>query len=102
MGQGRMGETEEHERHRGLDEMGGVTVLYFAGARDAAGKKREVVSLEGETTAGDLLDRLLRDYPKLRPMKGTIRLSINQEVVDASTQVAEGDEVGVLPPVAGG
>ncbi|MDG6911388.1 MAG: MoaD/ThiS family protein [Nitrososphaerota archaeon] len=82
--------------------MGSVTVLYFAGARDAVGKRREVVNLEGKSTAGDLLDRLLREYPRLRPMKATIRLSINQEVVDASAPVADGDEVGVLPPVAGG
>ncbi|MDG6941450.1 MAG: MoaD/ThiS family protein [Nitrososphaerota archaeon] len=82
--------------------MGGVTVLYFAGARDAVGKKREVVNLEGETSAGELLDRLLRDYPKLRPMKATIRLSINQEVVSSTARVADGDEIGILPPVAGG
>ncbi len=82
--------------------MGAVTVLYFAGARDAVGKKREVLSLEGRPSAGDFLDRLLRDNPKLRPMKATIRLSINQEVVDASAPVADGDEVGILPPVAGG
>jgi molybdopterin converting factor subunit 1 len=79
-----------------------VTVLYFAGARDAVGKKREVVNLEGETSAGELLDRLLRDYPKLRPMKATIRLSINQEVVSSTARVADGDEIGILPPVAGG
>ncbi|MDG6914274.1 MAG: MoaD/ThiS family protein [Nitrososphaerota archaeon] len=79
-----------------------MTVLYFAGARDAVGKKREVVNLEGETSAGELLDRLLRDYPKLRPMKATIRLSINQEVVSSTARVADGDEIGILPPVAGG
>ncbi|MDG6903889.1 MAG: MoaD/ThiS family protein [Nitrososphaerota archaeon] len=82
--------------------MGSVTVLYFAGARDAVGKKREVVRLDGLSTAGDFLDRLLRDYPRLRPMKATIRLSVNHEVVDASAPVADGDEIGVLPPVAGG
>jgi molybdopterin synthase catalytic subunit len=82
--------------------VGSVTVLYFAGARDAVGKQREVMNLKGQSTAGDLLDCLLRDYPRLRPMKATIRLSINREVVDASAPVTDGDEIGVLPPVAGG
>ena len=82
--------------------MGTVTVLYFAGARDAVGKKREAFGLDGKTTAGRLLDCLAAAHPALGRMKGSVRISVNQEVVEASAPVAEGDEVGILPPVAGG
>lgn len=82
--------------------MGTVTVLYFAGARDAVGKKREAVGLEGKTTAGKLFDRLAAEHPGLGQMKRSVRISVNQEVVEASAPVVEGDEVGILPPVAGG
>lgn len=82
--------------------MGTVTVLYFASAGDAVGKRKELVGLEGRTTAGEILDWVVRKHPGLRPMKGSVRLSVNQEVVELSAPVGDGDEVGVLPPVAGG
>ena len=82
--------------------MGKLTVLYFASARDLVGKPRESLELKGRTTAGEVLDRIVREHPGLRPMRGSIRLSVNHEIADTRTQVDDGDEIGVLPPVAGG
>jgi molybdopterin converting factor subunit 1 len=79
-----------------------VTVLYFASARDSAGRKSEEFSIEGKQTAGGLLEQIVRRHPALTPMKGSVRLSINHELADLRVKVRDGDEVGVLPPVAGG
>jgi molybdopterin synthase catalytic subunit len=97
-----LGQAEEHERDRRLTRLGSVTVLYFAGARDVVGKRRESIQLEGRATARELLDLIIREHPGLRIMRDSIRLSVNQEIVGLSSSVNEGDELGILPPVAGG
>ncbi|MDV3277089.1 MAG: MoaD/ThiS family protein [Nitrososphaerales archaeon] len=82
--------------------MARATVLYFASARDLVGRKNEELSFEGNPTAGALLERIVSAHPALMPMKSSIRLSVNHELVDSDAAVGDGDEVGVLPPVAGG
>jgi molybdopterin synthase catalytic subunit len=77
-------------------------VLYFASARDAAGTPKEVLSLKTQTTAGDLLDAVVAAHPVLGKIKASLRISVNREVVPSSRLVRDGDEVGILPPVAGG
>ncbi len=56
---------------------------------------------EGLTT-GDLLQRLVSDYPKLAGCAPTIRLAVNEEYASASQALANGDEVAFIPPVSGG
>ncbi len=82
--------------------MGKVKVLYFAGARDAAGRQIELLDIDGQTTVEGILGQLVLLHPALRALTRSLRLSVNQEVAEAGTRVKDGDEVGVLPPVAGG
>jgi molybdopterin synthase catalytic subunit len=79
-----------------------VAVLYFASARDVVGKRRELVEVAAGTTVGEILDRIVREHPGLRQIRESIRISVNREVADSTTLVSDGDEIGVLPPVAGG
>jgi molybdopterin converting factor subunit 1 len=101
MDQGRVGEAEEHERHRGLARTL-VKVLYFAAARDIARTRDEGVSLRDGATLEDLASEVVRLHPQLSSMKRSVRFSVNLEVANPSAKLSEGDEVGVLPPVAGG
>lgn len=82
--------------------MARIKVVYFAGARDVVEKRTEFIETEGRSTAGTVLKHLARLHPGLKPMIGSLRLSINDEVAEAGDRVKDGDEVGVLPPVAGG
>lgn len=66
------------------------------------GKQSEFVTVGGATTVGALVDKLVSTYPRLSPMRSSIRLSVNQEIVGSGSPINDGDEVGVLPPVAGG
>jgi len=79
-----------------------VKVLYFATARDAAGKQSESIELPGHATVEDILAQVVQSHPRMLPLKGSIRVSVNRELADAKAEVEDGDEVGVLPPVAGG
>lgn len=81
---------------------GKVRVLYFANARDATGKQLETVQLDSSITAGELLDRIVESHPGLKPLRSSLRLSVNREVATDDLRVRDGDEVAVLPPVAGG
>jgi len=79
-----------------------VRVLYFAAAQDLTSRKSEQMELARESTLGSLAAEILRAHPALKLLRGSIRFSVNLEVVDEDTALREGDEVGVLPPVAGG
>jgi len=79
-----------------------VRVLYFAIARDATGRNSETVQLDSSISAGELLNRIVESHPALGPLRSALRLSVNRELVSEDRRVHDGDEVAVLPPVAGG
>jgi molybdopterin converting factor small subunit len=49
-----------------------------------------------------LAEEIMRMHPGLRKMQRSVRFSVNAEVVGPGKELREGDEVGVLPTVAGG
>ena len=79
-----------------------IRVLAFAGARDAIGVAELSLSLAGPTTARALLERLCREHPPLAPYAGSLRLAVNGAYAAWDDPVADGDEVAIIPPVAGG
>jgi molybdopterin converting factor subunit 1 len=79
-----------------------IRVLYFAHARDSAGRAAETFMLEKPTTTEELLKRIVEAHPKLAELKSSIRMSVNRELATESILVRDGDEVALLPPVAGG
>ena len=78
-----------------------VTVLLFASYADALGKSSIQVDVAPGSTVRDILGALAA-------MPGGDRLppkplvAINEEYASASTALHGGDEVAVIPPVAGG
>ena len=79
-----------------------VRVLAFAGVRDVVGAVELDLPLPASATAGAVLDDLIAAHPGLAPYRGCVRLAVNGAYVDASDRVASGDEVAIIPPVAGG
>jgi molybdopterin converting factor small subunit len=72
----------------------------FASAREAAGTGRDVV--DGATVA-DVLAAAVNRYGRgFADVLSTARVWVNGEPADATTAVADADEVAVLPPVSGG
>jgi len=80
-----------------------VQVEYFAAARELCGTRQEALSLPAEAATGtSLMNLIAHKHPALAPVLSRMRLAVNGELVNESVRLADGDEVGVLPPVAGG
>lgn len=78
-------------------------VLYFAAARDAAGRAEETVDLPPEVdTVGAFVEWLMHHRPGLEPHRGSVRIARNETLAPREDRLAEGDVLAVLPPSAGG
>ena len=78
-----------------------VTVLLFASYADALGKSAIELDVAPGSTVRDILGTLCAmpggDRLPPRPL-----VAVNQEYATASTTLQGGEEVAVIPPVAGG
>jgi sulfur-carrier protein len=79
-----------------------VKMLAFAGARDLIGDGETALALEAPCTAAELLAEVCRRYPALEPYRRSIRVAVNGVYAAPSDPVTYGDEVALIPPVAGG
>ncbi len=78
-----------------------ILVLYFAGARDAAGLDRETLA-QAPATVGDLRRALATARPGLARVLPRCRIAVDQEFADDAAPLRDGAEVALIPPVAGG
>jgi molybdopterin converting factor small subunit len=79
--------------------MAQVTVRYWAGAREAAGRDEESVSAE---QLGELVQQLAHRTPALVQVLSVSSLLVDGLVSPPSRALADGEVVEVLPPFAGG
>jgi molybdopterin synthase catalytic subunit len=79
-----------------------VQVLYFAVVRERLRRDEEHISLPSESTVSGLLKHLAALHPLLVPLLPRVSVAVNRSVVSPDTPLREGDEVALLPPVAGG
>jgi molybdopterin converting factor subunit 1 len=79
-----------------------VTVRYFAGHRDIVGRAEERVELGDDSTVGVLWELLVARYPRLGGYSGRLLYAVNQEFGTLETDLHDGDEVALIPPVSGG
>jgi molybdopterin converting factor subunit 1 len=78
-----------------------VTVLLFASYADALGATSVTLELPGDATVADVLSRL-RVQPGADRLPPTPLVAVNERYATPATVVRAGDEVAVIPPVAGG
>jgi molybdopterin synthase catalytic subunit/molybdopterin synthase sulfur carrier subunit len=79
-----------------------VRVLAFAGARDVLGAGEVELTLAAPCTAAELLQHICACYPALAPWRASIRVAVNGTYAAPGDPVTFGDEVALIPPVAGG
>jgi MoaE-MoaD fusion protein len=80
-----------------------LRIVYFAAARELADCAQEEVLLErSECDVVALCSWLSHTKPRLAPYLVRMRFAVNGEITGESTALHDGDEVTVLPPVAGG
>ena len=81
-----------------------VTVRYFAGAKAAAGTRREAVGVPAGATVADLITALAADHGDAlaRVLAAASFLLDETAVHDRATVLPDGATFDVLPPFAGG
>src|SRR5664279_3281010 len=79
-----------------------IHVLYFGALREIFRREKETLSLSEGATVGTLLDHFRTTAPEQNSFWSAIAVAVNQEFARADKVLAEGDEVGLLPPVSGG
>ena len=79
-----------------------IELLYFARLRETLGSGGETLEITPATVA-DLLNELKgRGEPWSEVLAGKVLVAVNQEMALPDTRLADGDEVGLFPPVTGG
>ena len=79
-----------------------INVLLFALYRDMAGTDTVAIELPDGATAADAVARLRARGGSLERLPLRPALAVNEAWAPAETPLADGDEVALLPPVAGG
>lgn len=79
-----------------------VRVRLFGGLAERAGAAEETVTLDRDGTAGQVLEAVTRRHPSFAGIAPALQVAVNLKVVPAEHRVRPGDEVALLPPVAGG
>jgi sulfur-carrier protein len=78
-----------------------VHILAFGIAKDILNQQKLVVNLDAHRTVGDLRTNLLEAHPGFQKLT-SLRFAVNEEYVEDSFNLNEGDEVILIPPVSGG
>ena len=78
-----------------------VTVLLFASYADAVGRSSIELDLEAGATVRDVVEpvREMADAKRLPPVP---MVAVNEQYASRDRELEAGDEVALIPPVAGG
>lgn len=70
--------------------------------RVAAGWRQRTLELDSDATVGDAWRQLLADHPALEAGREHVRFARNAVYAHPGEPLQDGDEVAIIPPVAGG
>jgi molybdopterin synthase catalytic subunit len=79
-----------------------VKVRLFAGLKELVGGPEIIVRLSEGATVADLEDQLGRDYPRLKPLLGSLAFAVGEEYKDREHVLHKNDEIALIPPISGG
>src|ERR1700683_3168232 len=79
-----------------------VRILFFGSLKDLAGKSSDGLELPDGALVRDVLSHYLALVPRMRELRASLAVAVNQEYAGAETVLSSDDEVALLPPVSGG
>jgi|Deesub1362B_J571_1020462.scaffolds.fasta_scaffold00110_56 molybdopterin synthase sulfur carrier subunit len=86
--------------------MSKVKIKLFANLREIVGVKEEFVEAQ---SVGEALEKLVEKHSALKDkifpqgeLNKSLNIMLNGKNTDLNTEVREGDEIAIFPPVAGG
>jgi molybdopterin synthase catalytic subunit len=79
-----------------------VKLLYFAAARERAGLEAQAVALPRGASLEALWAWLAEHQPAVAQLRPHLRVAVNLQFAKDQDALGDGDEVALIPPVAGG
>ncbi len=79
-----------------------VNVKLFAIVRERAGTSAATLTLPDPATVATAAAALAERFPAVAAFLPRVAYAVNQEYVPTSTELHDGDELAVIPPVSGG
>jgi molybdopterin synthase catalytic subunit len=79
-----------------------ITVLYFAVLRERARREREAVTLPPGSDVRAARAAVARLHPEVAALLPRVQTAVNRAMVAETHALADGDELALIPPVAGG
>jgi len=79
-----------------------IRFLVFAQYRDLLGRDEFELDVPAGSTAATALEFLREINPHMRQLPSKPAMAVNRVYVDAQQPLEDGDELALLPPVAGG
>jgi len=79
-----------------------IRVLYFAVFREKLGREDDVLSLPEGSHVRDAIAVLSGRHDGIAKLSGKFRVAVNEDFADDDRLLADGDELALIPPVAGG
>lgn len=79
-----------------------VHVRYFAVVRERLGRDGEELELPAGADVAAALEALGARHDAIRALRPWLRVAVNQAMAEPARTLVEGDELALIPPVAGG
>jgi molybdopterin synthase catalytic subunit len=79
-----------------------IKIQAYARFREIVGEDEVVLDMPEGATAGEVIARLVDDYPDLEQYRDAILISVNREYTARSDMLSDGDICVIFPPVSGG
>ena len=79
-----------------------IKIRFFGLLRDVVGIREETCELSALDTVGAVFDAYATRFPRLGELRRSILFARNQHFCGEDVQLADGDEIALLPPVSGG
>ena len=79
-----------------------VKVIYFAVYSELLGKREESISIEKGTTVKQAFENCTKGLTERKKLLEATMFAVNDEYVDSTVSLKDGDELVFIPPVSGG
>jgi molybdopterin converting factor small subunit len=79
-----------------------VPVYFYSYLKEITGCAETAETLGAGSTVNDLLEQLIRRFPKLGALQNSTLIAVGVEYQGKSYVLKEGEEVSLFPPVQGG
>jgi len=79
-----------------------ITVRFFAIYRERTGATTMDLQIPAGATVEHVIQRIFHEFPSMTVRPDQLVVAVNAEYASFSQPLREGDEIALIPPVAGG